>query len=407
MEDKRLIRWSRAGVRLLVSGTLFLLLVVAGARLAGCRVAFENPRDWTRETSLVDLSSGPLEPRLANDFDDTEICNVVLLIADGMGFSHVVAARSELVGLNRRLGFERMPITGWLTTHDAGRVISDSAATATAMATGVKTTIGHLSIDVEGRPLRTVLEAAGDRGMAAGLITDSYLWDATVSAFAVHAGRRDYAEIVEQMSRSGVEILFGESCPWCFEDQASDAVAAESLESAGYTVASNWDDLRAFAADGKLAGLFESGVVPDRERSPRLPQLTSLALERLAADPDGFFLVVETEETDTASHRHEFQRMVQGIRSFDETAAVVLDFARRDRGTLVLLTADHETGGLSLSTGRQGEKLGARWTTHYHTGMPVPLFAYGPGAEHFGGSRDNTEIAQILSRLLGLRLESP
>ena len=133
-------------------------------------------------------------------------------------------------------------------------------------------------------------------------------------------------------------------------------------------------------------------------------ELADFALARLADDPEGFFLLVETEETDTAAHRREFQRMIAGFQAIDEVAARALDFARRDRSTLVLLTADHETGGLSLLSGRQGKRLGLRWTTGQHSGAPVPLYAYGPGARRFSAVRDNTEIAGILAELLGLRL---
>ncbi|MEE8525566.1 MAG: alkaline phosphatase, partial [Thermoanaerobaculia bacterium] len=339
MADPRIIRWLRAGVRFTASGAVFALLVVAVARFVGYRVAFDHRLGSTRESSLVDLAAGLPEPLLENDFaDGAEVRNVILLIADGMGFSHVTAARSELVGLNRRLGFERMPVTGWLTTHDAVSLIPDSASTATAIATGVKTATGSLSVDLEGRPLPTVLEAARDRGMVTGLVTDSYLWDATPAAFAVHThSRRDYAQVAAQMSRSGARILFGEACPWCFADDGGASKVVSDLESNGYAVVTSWEEVEALgtealgtealgtealgtetlgvAANAQVAGVFASGSVADRERSPSLQQLTAFALDRLAADPDGFFLVVETEETDTASHRHQFRRMVQGIRA--------------------------------------------------------------------------------------------
>lgn len=414
MSDPRVTRWSRATARFLASGVLCAVLAAAVVRLAGCRVTVESRQGSTRETSVVDLTAGPRPPLFDDDFGkDAEVRNVILLIADGMGFAHVTVARSELVGLGRRLGFERMPVTGWLSTHDAGSLIPDSASTATAMATGVKTSGGSLSVDVEGRPLSTVLEAARNRGMATGLVTDSYLWDATPAAFAVHAAsRRDYARVAAQMSRSGARILFGESCPWCFDDDASAGVIGD-LESNGYAVVSGWEEVEAAGSGalaepaGKIAGLFASGSVADRDRSPSLPGLTAFAVDRLESAADGFFLVVETEETDTASHRHELHRMVEGLRALDEVAALALDFARRDRTTLVLLTSDHETGGLSLLSGDRGKKLGIHWSTYGHTGVPVPLFAYGPGAESFAGARDDTEIAYVLSRLLGFELAHP
>lgn len=395
----------REATRLLGYGLLFTLLVLAAARLTGWVISVHPEVGWTGETSVVALDDGPPPALLPNDFPpDAEVRNVVLLIADGMGFPHITAARSELGHLGRRLSFERMPITGWLTTHDVGSIITDSAASATALATGVKTAAGRLGKAPDDRVLETVAEAARDRGLAVGAVTDTYLWDATPGGFLTHvASRRDYAEVAAQMARSGAELLFGEATWKAGDEDDGDRAILAAFSDQGYAVARDWAEVeRSGAAGGKLVGLFDSGAVADPERPPSLPELARFALDRLAAQPGGFFLLVETEETDTASHRRQLQRMVRGMTALDTIVAEVLDFARRDRSTLVLVTADHETGGLSLVSGDYGNRLGLLWTTGNHSGGAVPLFAYGPGAERFGGARDNTEVAVILSQLLGL-----
>ena len=162
------------------------------------------------QSSAIDLSPRPpAEPLPVVAAQEVE--NVVLLIGDGMGFSHVLAARSELVGLNGRLFFERFPFTGWQTTHALESLYTDSAASASSLATGRKVPYRALSADAGGRARRTVAEAARDRGMAVGLVTDSYLWDATMAAFVAHvASRRMTDEVIRQMAYSRIDLLAGE-----------------------------------------------------------------------------------------------------------------------------------------------------------------------------------------------------
>lgn len=397
---------AREVYRFAVYGVLFAILTTAAVRLGGCIVRVEKLGGTTRGTSVVDLGPRPPAPVLADDFAaDAEVRNVILLLADGLGLPHIVAGRSELVGLNGRLTFERMPVVSWFTTHEASSLITDSAAGGTVLASGEKTDLGALSQSPEGRPLRTLVEAAQEAGMAAGLVTDTYIWDATPAAFLVHvASRRERLEVMSQIGRSGAELVIGEwSSSLSAEDEDGRAIVAD-LTRQGYTVAGTWEELRAIEAGRRVAGLLAPGVIPDPDRGPSQAELADFALGRLAEEGEGFFLLVEVEETDTASHRREFPRLIAGIRSLDEVAKRALDFARRDRSTLVLLTADHETGGLSLLSGRDGEKLGIHWSTYSHSGAPVPLYAYGPGARRFSAVRDNTEVAAILAELLGLRL---
>ena len=140
-------RLARELLKLAVYGVAFAVLAVGAARLAGYRLAFDQRGGSRRGTSAVDLGPRPAVETLADDFAaDAEVRNVIWLFADGIGLTHVVAARSELVGLNGRLTFERMPVTGWFTTHEAASLITDSAASATALATGVKTELGALSV---------------------------------------------------------------------------------------------------------------------------------------------------------------------------------------------------------------------------------------------------------------------
>jgi alkaline phosphatase len=362
------------------------------------------PRDGWSTGVAMSFTAGE-EPgiRYEQGFVELEAENVVILIGDGMGFGHVLAARAALAGVRGRLAMERLPVTGWLTTYPSGRLITDSAAAATALATGRKTVNRRVGTTPEGEPIASLTAAARERGKAIGLVTDSYMWDATPASFAAHVGdRREHEEVAAQMAASGFEVILGEEDPGLAADDDGGDVSA-SFASRGYQVVRRPEAL-ADASGGPILALFETGAVDDPARPPELADLAAFALGRLAQDPDGFLLLVETEETDTAAHRHDFDRLVRGMAALDRAVEVVADFASRDRRTLVVVTADHETGGLSLLDGREGGPLKIRWATDGHTGNPVPLFAYGPGAEALGGARDNTEVPRILARLLRLEL---
>ncbi len=393
-------------LKLAAYGAVFAVLAVVTARLAGYQITALKRGGSIRGTSPADLGPRPVVEPLADDFAaGAEIKNVILLFADGLGPTHVVLARSELVGLNGRLAFERMPISGWFTTHEAGALITDSAAAATALFTGRKTDMGRLSTSPDGQPQTTVMEAARDAGMVVGAITDTYLWDATPAALLSHVEtRKDTLGITDWMARSGAELLVGELTETVSAETDDGRAVLQGFADNGYAVARTWEDLQAIEPGRRIAALLDPGTIPDPERSPGLPELAELALERLAGKAEGFFLLVEVEETDTAAHYHQVERFVAGVKAIDEVATLALDFARRDRSTLVLLIADHETGGLSLLSGDQGEPLGLRWTTGSHSGGPVPLYAYGPGARRFSAIRDNTEFARILADLLGLEM---
>jgi alkaline phosphatase len=387
---------------------LVCLLLVAVAmtllRLRGYRFVLETPRGDLSQSDPIHFgsrdgeTSSPARPRAAA----TRVRNAILVVADGLGFSHLHAARAQLAGLGGRLELERLPVTGWVTTQSAESLVTDSASAATSLATGIKVPIGVLSLGADGGPLPTIAEAAARAGLAVGLVTDSYLWDATVAAFAAHvASRRSYDEIAAQMARSGFPLLVGE--------RHADVEAAErrldAFRRQGIRAAGDWGAATDLVASAEpLLVLLPPGSVADPTRTPNAVGLARLALERLAADPDGFLLVFETEEVDSASHDRDLRRVTAAISSLDAAVSALVAFAAERDDTLVLVTSDHETGGLTLVWGEEGEPLGVRWAGGGHTGQPVPLLAYGARAERFSGVLDNTEIPQRLAELLGLDL---
>jgi alkaline phosphatase len=314
--------------------------------------------------------------------------NVILLIGDGMGPAHVTAAK-QFRGDEFRIG--TMPVVGLVTTPCADRYVTDSAAAATALATGFKTNYETLSLDpVTGAPLATVLELAEKAGKVTGLVTTADFWDATPAAFAAHAKHRDQADVMEQMVRSGAEIIagtglekFGTEGRPSFEEFAAKA---------GYVAI----DTRAELDAARGPRLLVSFAGPDRDldaAEASLPVLAQWAIDRLSGNAAGFFLMIEHEGNDSASHQNHSVDARSALTSFDQAVGVALDFAARRGDTLVLVTGDHETGGLRLTETKKA-RFRMEWSTTDHTATAIPIFAFGPGSAGFAGLQDNTDVGK-------------
>lgn len=335
---------------------------------------------------------------------DREVRNVLLFVGDGMGLSQIAAARILTLGPDGWLHLERMPVTGLLRTHSADDLVTDSAAAATALATGARTRNRQLGIAPDGTRLPTILEAARRAGLGTGLVTTSAIVDATPAGFAAHVPSRDQKdEIAGQLLDSGADVLIGAGRAHFLgsvRQDGRDLLAA--ARERGYTVAESREALLR-ASGPRLLAVFDSRDFFSSPGEPSLAEMTGQALRVLARKPRGFFLVVEQERTDERSHASDVRRMAQGLVRFDQALETGLRFAVRDGGTLVLALSDHETGGLLIDqSSRSAGTARFLWGSDAHTGEPVPLFAYGPHALRFTGVHDPTEIPKILASLLRL-----
>lgn len=318
--------------------------------------------------------------------------NVILVIGDGMGPSHVTAARWIR---GDKLQLLRMPVTAIVATHSADDAVTDSAASAAAYATGMKTNNRALSVDANGNPRKTVIEVANESGKATGVVTTTDIWDATPAAFMVHAKDRydDARSIVQQVVSGKADVVLGGgsdllgkgSFPSLAELKKSDRVVVTSRA-----------ELEATKAR-RVLGLFNTQ--PNDTEDPNAPLwvLAKWAIDTLSADPDGFFLLIENEGIDTASHNQHSGDVAKALAEYDEALRVALDFAAARRDTLVIAVGDHETGGLDICC-EGGEEKGwqMKWSTPDHTGASIPLFAFGPGSEAFAGYIDNTDVGRKL-----------
>jgi len=330
---------------------------------------------------------------------------VLLMVGDGMGPGQVDAARL-LKGGSLRMddlpAHTRVATDSWSTLNVEGAPVTDSAAAATAFATGVLTRNVHVAVSPEGEPLTSVLDLAQERGYATGLVTTSYLYDATPMAFAVHVDNRALYEdvVVQLLERSPLDLLLGGGggllgdayLPWRMD-----------AEAAGYTLVFDADMLLERRGDGSTLGLFVGQVAEPPtelawwttpahrrglgETDPSLPQMTTWSIETLSSRSDEWFLLVEDEHIDELGHLSgaypelATEHIAAEVAYFDDAVGAAIDWLEADGSladTLIVVLADHETGGYVPSS--EDPRAGVFWTSG-HTRTPVDVFASGPGAD--------------------------
>jgi alkaline phosphatase len=351
---------------------------------------------------------------------------VILFIGDGMGAEHRQAAAWMGYGKQGRLVMDRLPVRGALRTTAAGDRITGSAAAATALASGLKTRNGLVGLNTSGEEVRTSFDWAQERGLAVGLVTNTQLTHATPAAFAAHSTNRwNMNEIAPQLLQEEIDVLLGggenyflpatsQGChPEPGKREDSRNLVAEA-EERGYQTLCRPEQLQFLNHDppGKVLGLFADEGIP-RPFQPSLAELTSAAVAVLSRNPEGFVLVVESGQIDWASHGNVASNAIQDTLALDEAVLVGLEFARSHPNTLLIVTADHETGGMdahSLPTGKQGEEgpftgpgafvFYVTWSTDTHTNLQVPVTAQGPGAHLLAGENENTIIHEAILEAL-------
>lgn len=321
--------------------------------------------------------------------------NVILMIGDGMGPAQVSLARLSLESSSPALFMDSMPYAAYVMTRSANAVVTDSAAAATALATGYKTNNGMISVLPDGTSVETILERAMKLGKSVGLVTTTTITHATPAAFGAHVNSRgDESDIAIQYVEKKIDVLLGGGKAMFVPKTSKGGrdLLAEA-ERAGYIVVDSRDALLS-AKGSKLLGLFQDGALTTEAPEPTLAEMTEKAIQTLCTDRDGFFLMVEGGQIDWRCHDNDRVGTVKQVLQFDLAVGKALAFAQRREDTLVIVTADHETGGLAI-TGSDS----VSWGTKGHTGVTVPLFSYGPGADRFCGVLDNTDLPKTIAQL--------
>jgi alkaline phosphatase len=375
--------------------------------------------------------------------------SVIVLIGDGMGPAQRSATQLARYGLDVTQPMDALPVSGSIRTQAAGTAITDSAAGATAIATGVKTRNGYMGVGPGGERLTTLLEIARDAGKATGLVEDADVTNATTGSFASHVKNRDLRRTVARQylhdTRPDVMLGGGEEI-WCKrgtpgaipndlpEDRCrskTDLIA--EAQSLGYQYASDAEGVAA-ATGPKVLGLVQRDPYVrelladyDRKEDPHYvpeEQLVAKAIEILSQDPDGFFLAIDVDEIDVGGHASHAGLVIKSADLLNRIVSTVEAYRATDPNLLFVVTADHETGGMTIegpksnSTDVLGYPIPRRWrngpfeiegtdelfttdwTTPGHTGVAVPLTAAGPGAEQLRGTNDNTDVFEVARGVL-------
>ena len=400
--------------------------------------------------------------------------NLILLIGDGMGPVQVDLARQAIKLRGGLFNLDRFSVKGESLTSSANQEVTDSAAGATALATGHRTNNGMIAVTPEGTRLPTILEWCRDHGKATGVVTTDSLTGATPTSFSAHAqSRREYTQLAEQMITARIDLLLGggessfrpKTFPGSPRTDERDLVA--EAQQSGYTLVRTREELNR-ARGPRLLGLFANATMTfalDRKTTapeqPSLAEMTRAALKHLATHRNGFFLMVEGGKIDTACHWNDAAAAIAEVLDFDQAVGAAFAFARQHPETLVVVTADHETGGLRLTDKLEVQQLmkstastefmqrqldkqrtnvesvlrqyaqcnisltpeqrdtlakannpgvilgsilsqasGIEWSGTGHTSQPVPILTYGPGAGSFSGRLENAEVGKRLAQVI-------
>ncbi|MDO6851725.1 alkaline phosphatase [Priestia megaterium] len=391
------------------------------------------------------------DAKAATSLNNGKAKNVILFVGDGMGTDHRDAIRLATVGTNGKLAMDDMPVEGRVHTSSGSSFVTDSAAAATAIASGVKSYNGAVGVNMKGKPVQTVLEKAKLSGKATGLVTTSQVTDATPAAFGAHVSNRSaQSDIAKQyLENSKVDVILGGGEDYWYPAGSSgsypDAPPEDKEEGSkgtkgnlvnkaqklGYTYVDNANELK-YAKGQKVLGLFANEEMfqqaPEGEGDVYNPtvslrDMTKKAIDTLSQNKKGFFLVVEEEGIDEMAHNNNASLTIKAGQQLDDTVKMAKKYAKTHPDTLVLVTADHSTGGLSLETTDKNDESGdgvskedgpfnianskeqfmVDWTTEGHTASDVPLNAMGAKSELFNGVYENTYIHDALVEAMKLK----
>lgn len=331
---------------------------------------------------------------------EPKVKNIILLIGDGMGVSQIYAA---LTANNGHLNLERCKYIGFSKTYSSNDYITDSGAGGTAIAIGKKTYNGAIGVDADSVPHKSILEIAEENGLSTGLVVTCSITHATPASFIAHQlSRKMYEEIAADFLKTDIDVFIGGGKDNFIKREDGRNLTEELIEK-DYQVVFNMNDIKKIKS-GKLAGLIADGHISSyiKGRRDMLPEATEVAINILKQNKKGFFLMVEGSQIDWGGHDNDTEYIIEETLDFDKAIAKALDFAEQDGNTLVIITADHETGGMGINNGNieKGDVI-AKYTTGNHSGVMVPVFAFGPGAEEFIGIYENTDLFKKMMKVYG------
>lgn len=359
---------------------------------------------WAQDREIVSGSvtavtpQGSYTPSFEADGADRAPVNVILMIGDGMGMAHISSAMYANGG---ELTITNLRTCGWVRTQSATHFTTDSAASGTAYATGIKSHNSAIGVDVDDEPVADIPEKVAGAGIVSGVVSTDLLDGATPAAFFAHQPKRYMAaEIWADIPASKLSFFAAGSAGKFAEKSDETRSAIEEK----FTVVNALSEVPEGA--GRVGYLPKDDEWYSKENGfgSWLPETTQFAIDFLASksgDGKGFFLMVEGAHIDKYSHGNDFASMVREMLAFDKAVEAAVRFAEKEGNTLVVISADHETGALTLDDGNpsKGDMSGI-FVSHHHTAIPVPLFAYGPGSKEFMGVQENSDVSNKIVKLL-------
>jgi alkaline phosphatase len=373
--------------KILLSATITAFMVgQAYAQAPDSLASYTNPKPH-KVVELQDRSFGKT-PK-----------NIILLIGDGMSATQIFAGITANGGM---LNLNHLKHIGFSQTQSADNYITDSAAGGTAIATGQRVNNGVIALDADGEPIPTILQISDKKGKATGLVSTSGITHATPASFIAHQTSRNmYEAIAADFLKTDIDIFIGGGLEH-FNQREDGRDLTKDLNKKGYQVFTSLKESTG-ATKAPMAIFTAEGHNADySERGEMLTEATRKVIEVLSADPNGFFVMIEGSQIDWGGHANSTPYIVGEMLDFDRAIGAALEFAAKDGETLVIVTADHETGGMTINGGSFEEhSVTAKYTSTNHTAVMIPTFAYGPGAEAFIGIYDNTDLFVKMMNLFG------
>ncbi|TDO73248.1 alkaline phosphatase [Flavobacterium chryseum] len=340
-------------------------------------------------------------PKNPSAFAKKKPKNVILLIGDGMGLTQIYSGYTANKG---QLSLFNIPTQGLSITKASDSYITDSAAGATAMATGHKTNNRFISVDENGKPLELITQQLAKKNYKTAIISAGNITDATPAAFYAHQPERSYSEpIANDFLANPSDILIGGGQNE-FRKRKDGKDLSKVLMEKGYTFSDKFSSLDTIK-NAKFVVLEDAAVVSMKDgRGDFLTKSLAKATTTFSSTKNPFFIMAEGAQIDYGGHKNNLEYVVREMLDFDKLVGQAMEFVDKNPETLLIVTADHETGGLSLIDGNitKGYVQGS-FSTNDHTAVPVPVFAYGPGAHNFSGVYQNTAIYTKIMEVLNAK----
>ena len=315
--------------------------------------------------------------------------NVILLIGDGMGVAQTYAA---YIANDKQLTMYTMPYVGLSITYCANKEVTDSGAGGTALAIGQKALYGSIGLDSLSNSHLSLLKIAKNQGKSTAIITSCDVTHATPASFVANVkDRNQQDEIALSFIKENIDIVIGGGKDRFVASKRKDKLnLIDSLTKKKYEIYSDLEQIKNTKSDRFYALLGEGHLDNAKKRGDVLPESLEKTLNTLSKNENGFFIMLEGSKIDMEAHLHKYNEMIDEVKDFDKCVEIALEFAKKNGETLIVVTADHETGGLTLPADNNLTK--DEWTSWHHTAVPVPIFSYGVGAENFTGVMQNTDV---------------